>query len=137
MSIFGYMNLLLFLNVKPDNDASLLYEEYLDFVELTGLSETARKPKVKDRESFLREKVQIEPLVDAIQEESEYLRKIGLIKNLGILPCPGSLKTLKNLLLHEHMDIRYFAGEQVAKAAARYNIIINHLNQNDKEKPWG
>jgi len=136
MTLFlaGYIIIIQFCYEVYFSKTPRLYEEYRQHI-LSGLEQSNSLPPFKDSYSYLRRNIDFESVYDSIKDDKDFPRKLKAIKTLGKIKNPDSIKALRVMLSDPHMDIRYYAGEEVASINEQYNIFINELKKELTRKP--
>ena len=107
----------------------VLYEEYRQHI-LSSREKIKILPQLKDSYNYFRRSIEFESIYDTIKFESDSRKKLDIIKTLGKIKTKDSLKALKLLLSDPHMEVRYYAGEEISTINEQYNIFINELKKN-------
>jgi tetratricopeptide (TPR) repeat protein len=126
--IFGYIGVIQMLTVRND-EVSNIFIEFRRHIK-TGAKSIIHTKKNTISMSQLKEGMELTPVSEVLETEKEYTKKLAIIRNLGKISNPNSVAALKNLLIDPHMDVRYYAGEELALIEEHYNIFINELKKN-------
>ncbi|MEQ8192410.1 MAG: hypothetical protein ABRQ39_30875 [Candidatus Eremiobacterota bacterium] len=131
---FGYIGIYQMLQDKNKGQTVNLYEEYREYI-LSGTRDRDKTPKLTKSLDFLKLNIDLQPFRDSVRIEEDFSQKLNLVKSLGKLVSHNSIEILKDLLHDPHMDIRYYAGEELARISEKYNLFINELKLELKEHP--
>lgn len=134
LPLFGYIGIYQMLQKKKTEKAVNLYQEYREYI-LSDMRDRETTPKLTKSLDFLKLNIDLQPFRDSVKIENDFGQKLNLVKSLGKLVSHNSIEILKDLLHDPHMDIRYYAGEELAHIAEKYNLFINELKQEIKENP--
>ena len=132
--LLGYIGILQLFLVRNVKDTTVLYKEYREHI-LSGIEKKADRKKLKNSYEHMRRSFEIESVYDTIRSPARLDRKLDIIRNLGRIKNKASVKALKILLSDPHMDVRYYAGEELSKIADKYNIFINQLKADTEKSP--
>ncbi|MFP4499194.1 MAG: tetratricopeptide repeat protein [Vulcanimicrobiota bacterium] len=132
--VLGYVNLFQILSAHKRKANVGLYEDYREHIS-AAFRKVDNVEKLKSSFDYLKKGIELEPIKDAMEEKHTFADKMGLIRNLGRLSDRMSIRTLKDLLDDENMNVRYYAGEEVAKVIEQYNIFINGIKKDIEKEP--
>jgi len=134
LPVAGFLGVLQLLYETKDDTASKLFEEYRKHVD-TGISGNV-KSMLPLRKSlrYLRESIDIEPLAGSAEGGSARNR-LSVIRSLGRIGTPSAVRALKEFLRDPHMDVRYYAGEEIAVITERFNLLINEIKTQITDRP--
>jgi len=124
--LLGYIGILQLFLARKAKEAVLIYKEYREHI-LSGSEKNENRLKLKDSYEYMRKSFEIESVYDTIKGDGGLEKKLDIIKNLGRIKNKASIKALKILMADPHMDVRYYAGEELSKIADEYNIFINEI----------
>ena len=133
LPLIGYITIVQILLTRGKKQDISYFREYRDYLLNSGnlLQEDA---EIGESYKNLGEGFQVEPVKEALID-ANYFQKLGIIKNISKIPGKDSVIILKNFLEDSHMDIRYYAGEEIAKNIDMYNIFINELREEVEKDP--
>jgi tetratricopeptide (TPR) repeat protein len=122
--LFGYGAITMIFSGARSRASSELFGEFQAHVtagigKVPPLSENVKKSLVMLKEGF-----EIEPLSSSISDANPRV-KLNIIRSLGKLSSRDAIKMLKSLIIDPHMDVRYYAGEEIARIAEFLAILIN------------
>ncbi len=133
LPVAGYLGVLQILYETREDTASKLFDEYRRHID-TGLHSNVKVMlPLKKSLRYLRESIDIETLAGAAEEGSTR-KKLSIIKSLGRIGTPVAVKALKDFLKDPHMDVRYYAGEEIATNAERFSVLINEMRTQIAER---
>lgn len=124
LPIAGYLGVLQLLYETREETASRLFEEYRNHIEAGIQHNVKASLPLKKTLRYLRESIDIEPLLGGAEEGSAR-KKLSIIKSLGRIATPVAVGALKDFLKDPHMDVRYYAGEEIATITERFSVLIN------------
>lgn len=134
LPVAGFLGVLQLLYETKEDTASKLFEEYRRHVE-TGVGSNVKSMlPLKKSLKYLRESIDIEPLAGSAEGGSARNR-LSVIRSLGRIGTPSAVKALREFLRDPHMDVRYYAGEEIAVITERFNLLINEMKTQITEKP--
>jgi len=134
LPVFGYIGIYQMLQDQDKRKAVNLYEEYREYI-LSGTKDRKKTQKLTKSLDFLKLNIELQPFRDSVRVEEDFEQKLNLVKSLGKLVSHNSIEMLKDLLNDRHMDIRYYAGEELAHISEKYNLFINELKLELKKYP--
>ncbi|MDQ7823466.1 MAG: tetratricopeptide repeat protein [Candidatus Eremiobacteraeota bacterium] len=129
----GYVALIQML-YGGSSEVSGLFIEYRRHVEAGMTRDPVHRKKVRKALSYLKEGYELEPLSTTLVD-ADPRTKLNIIKSLGKISGPETVRSLKSLIDDPHMDVRYFAGEEIAKIAEFYSIIIGEMKSEASRNP--
>ncbi len=134
LPVIGYIGIYQMLQEKDKEKTLNLYEEYREYI-LSDTRNRDKTPKLTKSLDFLKLNIDLQPFRDSVRIEEDFSQKLNLVKSLGKFVSHNSIGILKDLLNDRHMDIRYYAGEELANISEKYNLFINELKLELKEHP--
>lgn len=132
--VFGFAGIILFINKTKYEKSEDIFEDFHKQI-LEGLEiSPAYAPTMKKSFKYLKESFEIEPLKSTI-ELADVKRKLAIIKSLGKIHDQSIIRTIKSLLNDPHMDVRYYAGEELARFSERFSTLINQVKKEIELRP--
>lgn|GEM_PF-1171405 len=137
LPIAGYLGILQLLYETREETASRLFDEYRNHIDSGIHTNVKVMLPLKKSLRYLRESIDIEPLAGAAEEGSAR-KKLSIIKSLGRIGTPVAVKALKDFLKDPHMDVRYYAGEEISTISERFSVLINEIRTRiaDESDDW-
>jgi len=133
LPVLGYISVFHILLIHKKVHINELLKKYRAQI-ITSGKNTIISPQFGQPFEYLRRRIELEPVQDAVVE-ADYFKKLEIIRNMGQIPGKGSIKILKNFLKDPHMDVRYYAGEEIAKITEWFNVFINDLKEDIRNSP--
>jgi len=126
--MLGYITIVQVLARADSHVTSALFAEYTEHIKSGTYRASLAGQVHKKSLTYLKEGFEIEPL-SSTMENADSKAKLSVIKSLGKIPGPDTVRALKGMLADSHMDVRYFAGEEIAKVSEFYSILISEARR--------
>ncbi len=126
--LLGYITLVKLMARTESSTASDLFAEYSAHIKSGTFKGIPGSQAHKKSLTYLKEGFEIEPL-SSTMENADSKAKLTVIKSLGKIPGPDTVRALKSMLTDSHMDVRYFAGEEIAKVSEFFSILISEARK--------
>jgi tetratricopeptide (TPR) repeat protein len=134
LPLLGHYEVFKLLNTGTCSEVPGLFVEYGNhIVPLTGKTD-CRHGRKADIEN-LKQSIEIMPVVEFLEENQDCLKKVALVKSLGKIGDRRAVEILNKLREDPHMDVRYYAGEELARIGEWYGIYSSQLKNNIRDNP--
>jgi hypothetical protein len=131
----GYYSLVqLLARSEKQISPSGLFTEYSAHIKSGFHRESPAVQAPKKSLTYLKEGFEIEPLSSSL-ENADSRVKLTVIKSLGRIPGPDTVRALRNMLDDTHMDVRYYAGEEIARVSEFFSTLITEARKEIANRP--
>jgi tetratricopeptide (TPR) repeat protein len=133
LPLLGLYEVFKILISEKSNDIPGIFFEYENYIHT--LENTKNMNKTGDYPDRLKQDMEIVPILESLEESQKCLEKVSLIKSLGKIGDKHSIEILKELKEDRHMDVRYYAGEELARLGECYDLFTIELQNSIKKNP--
>lgn len=134
LPVIGYIATWQLIKARASLKYSDLFIQYGKHISSGSGGDSSTAPGKKKSLAYLKERFNIGSLSSTL-DKADTDRKLRMIRSLGKLPGAHAVKMLKKLLEDGHMDVRYYAGEELAKVGELYGTLIHEMKKSIARHP--